>query len=55
MGDVELSLNPVLVTNDYGHLLYMAVSGQAITEVPPFLACDLLDDGRLVEIYRPTG
>jgi len=50
MGDVELSLSPVLVTNDYAHLLHMAVSGQAITEVPPFMANDLLDDGHLVEI-----
>lgn len=50
MGDVELSLSPVLVTNDYAHLLHMAVSGQAITEVPPFMARGPLDDGRLVEI-----
>lgn len=50
MGDVELSLHPVLLTNDYAHLLHMAVSGQAITELPPFMARDPLDDGRLVEI-----
>ena len=50
MGDVELNLSPVLLTNDYAHLLHMAVSGQAITEVPPFMARDPLDDGRLVEI-----
>ena len=50
MGDVELNLNPVLVTNDYAHLLHMALSGQAITEVPPFMAREPLDDGRLVEI-----
>ena len=49
MGDVDLILNPVLVTNDYAHLLHMAVSGQAITEVPPFMARDPLADGRLAE------
>lgn len=50
MGNVELGLNPLLVTNDYAHLLHIAVSGQAITELPPFMACNPLDDGRLVEI-----
>ncbi|MGB8222797.1 MAG: LysR family transcriptional regulator [Polyangiales bacterium] len=50
LGDVQLRLDPVLVTNDYEHLLHMAVSGQAITEVPPFLASEPLQDGRLIEV-----
>lgn len=50
LGDVEIQLDPVLVTNDYKHLLQLAVTGQAITEVPPFMACDLLEDGQLVEV-----
>lgn len=50
LGDVQLRLDPVLVTNDYEHLLQMAVSGQAITEVPPFLASEPLQDGRLIEV-----
>jgi DNA-binding transcriptional LysR family regulator len=50
LGDVQLRLDPVLVTNDYEHLLQMAVSGQAITEVPRFLASEPLQDGRLIEV-----
>lgn len=50
LGDAPLKLAPVFVTNDYAHLLHLAVSGQAITELPPFLARDALRDGRLVEV-----
>ncbi|MFT4628781.1 MAG: DNA-binding transcriptional LysR family regulator [Myxococcota bacterium] len=50
LGEFQLRLDPVLVTNDYEHLLHMAVTGQAIAEVPPFMASEPLQDGRLVEV-----
>lgn len=50
LGGARLKLDPVLVTNDYEHLLQMALSGQAITEVPPFMASAPLQDGQLIEV-----
>jgi len=50
LGGARLRLDPVLVTNDYEHLLQMALSGQAITEVPPFMASAPLRDGQLIEV-----
>lgn len=50
LGGVELRLEPMLVTNDYAHLLSLALSGEAVTEVPPFLAHDAVQDGRLVPV-----
>lgn len=47
LGGVELQLQPVLVTNDYQHLLRLALTSDAVTEVPPFLAREALTDGRL--------
>lgn len=50
LGEVRIDLDPVLVTNDYEHLLHMAATGQAITEVPPFMARTPLRKGQLVEV-----
>ncbi|MCB9565532.1 MAG: LysR family transcriptional regulator [Kofleriaceae bacterium] len=49
LGDTKLELEPVLVTNDYLHLLRLAEAGDVVTEVPPFLAARGLHQGRLVE------
>lgn len=49
LGDTEVELEPVLVTNDYGHLLRLAEAGDVVTEVPPFLAVRGLQEGQLVE------
>ncbi|MFO0554324.1 MAG: LysR family transcriptional regulator [Polyangiaceae bacterium] len=49
LGDAEVRLDPVLVTNDYLHLLRLAEAGDAVTEVPPFLARRALKQGRLLE------
>lgn len=49
LGDVEVDLEPVFVTNDYLHLLRLAEGGDVVTEVPPFLAARGLTRGRLVE------
>ena len=50
LGNQELALEPVLVTNDYEHLLHLAMTGQAITEVPPFLAEEPIRREQLVEV-----
>lgn len=49
LGDTEVELEPVLITNDYAHLLQLAEAGDVITEVPPFLAAQSFEHGRLVE------
>lgn len=49
LGEKQVELQPVLVTNDYLHLLRLAELGDVITEVPPFLAARSLARGRLVE------
>lgn len=51
LGDERIGLQPVLVTNDYEHLLHLATTGQAVVEVPPFLAFDPLREGRLLEVF----
>ncbi len=50
LGDEQVRLEPLLRTNDYLHLLQVARSGQAVTELPPFLARDSLERGALVEL-----
>jgi len=49
LGDTNVELEPVLVTNDYLHLLRLAETGDVVTEVPPFLAARGLEQRRLVE------
>ncbi len=49
LGDVDVELRPVLVTNDYLHLLRLAEAGDVVTEVPAFLAAQGFERGRLVE------
>ncbi|MEZ4315425.1 MAG: LysR family transcriptional regulator [Polyangiaceae bacterium] len=50
LGDTTVPLEPVLATNDYRHLLHLAIAGQAVTEVPPFLATGPIARGQLVEL-----
>ena len=50
MGGVDVSLKPLLVTNDYEHLLSLAMQGSVVTEVPPFMARDAIERGDLVEV-----
>jgi DNA-binding transcriptional LysR family regulator len=49
LGDAAVEIEPVLVTNDYAHLLRLAEAGDVVTEVPPFLAARGLEQGQLVE------
>lgn len=48
LGGVHVALEPVVVTNDYLHLLRLAEAGDVITEVPPFLARRGVEEGRLL-------
>lgn len=50
LGETEVELEPVLVTNDYLHLLRLAEAGDVVTELPPFVAAPGLEQGRLVEV-----
>lgn len=47
LGSARVELDPVLSTNDYGHLRRCALEGEVVTELPEFLAHDSLRDGRL--------
>jgi DNA-binding transcriptional LysR family regulator len=50
LGGVQVELDPVMMTNDYEHLLRIALDGRVITEVPPFMARGPIEAGRLVEV-----
>lgn len=50
VGETAVALDPVLATNDYEHLLDLALRGSVITELPPFLAHAPLTSGELVEV-----
>lgn len=50
LGDEALALEPLVATNDYQHLLHLALSGRVVTELPPFLAHGPLERGQLVEV-----
>ncbi|MCB9531794.1 MAG: LysR family transcriptional regulator [Myxococcales bacterium] len=50
VGEASVVLDPVLTTNDYEHLLDLALRGSVITELPPFLAHAPLMSGELVEV-----
>ena len=52
MGDQQVPLNPLVLTNDYGHLLELALEGRVITELPPFMAQPALEGGKLVEVLH---
>lgn len=50
LGERTLLLRPWITANDYRYLLELALAGEAVTEVPPYLAQHLLDAGRLVSV-----
>jgi DNA-binding transcriptional LysR family regulator len=47
LGDQEIEPAAILASNDYLHLRDCALSGAAVTELPPFLAAPSLASGRL--------
>jgi DNA-binding transcriptional LysR family regulator len=50
LGETTVPLEPFVVTNDYRHLLHLALHGGIVTELPPFLAHEPLARGHLVEV-----
>jgi DNA-binding transcriptional LysR family regulator len=50
LGETVLAPDAVLSTNDYAHLRACALRGEAVTELPPFLARDALARGKLVRV-----
>ena len=52
LGKEKIHLDPLLVTNDYQHLLQLAEAGDVVTELPPFMARPAIEKGTLVEILK---
>lgn len=50
LGERSIEPTAVLAVNDYLHLRQRAISGDVVTELPPFLAAEALRDGRLVAL-----
>lgn len=50
LGDHVIEPNAILSTNDYHHLFSRALSGDVVTELPPFLAAAPIRDKRLVRL-----
>lgn len=50
LGDTVVEPDALLSTNDYVHLRAVALRGEAVTELPPFLARDALTRGELVRV-----
>lgn len=50
LGERVVAIRPWITTNDYRHLLELALAGEAVVEVPPYLARRSLDAGRLVSL-----
>ncbi|MGF1482199.1 MAG: LysR family transcriptional regulator [Cyanophyceae cyanobacterium] len=47
LGDKLIQITPFFQVNDYLHLLEVALAGQCVTELPPFLAQDYIANGQL--------
>jgi len=52
LGDERVRLTPRLATNDYLHLHQVALSGEFVTELPPFLAEGPIREGSLVPVLE---
>lgn len=50
LGEHSVEPAALLSTNDYVHLRSRALSGEAVTELPPFLAAGALNEGRLIAL-----
>lgn len=50
LGDHLFEPKALLATNDYAHLRSRALAGEAITELPPFLAAKAIREGQLVAL-----
>jgi DNA-binding transcriptional LysR family regulator len=52
LGAEQVRLKPRLATNDYLHLRRAALSGEVVTELPPFLAAGPIREGKLVPVLE---
>lgn len=50
LGGQVFEPNSMLATNDYLHLRACVLSGECVTELPPFLAAPLIGDGRVLAL-----
>jgi DNA-binding transcriptional LysR family regulator len=50
LGARELRLAPVVLANDYAQLRALALAGDVLTELPPFLAQEAVDSGTLLRV-----
>jgi DNA-binding transcriptional LysR family regulator len=50
LGSTNLTIEPFLRANDYLHMRYLALRHKCITELPPFLCQQYIDNGELVEV-----
>jgi DNA-binding transcriptional LysR family regulator len=50
--NVTVAPNAVLSTNDSMHLLHSVLTGEVITELPPFIVKDAIEQGLLVPLLR---
>jgi DNA-binding transcriptional LysR family regulator len=50
LGDRTLLPSPVVLVNDYAHLRALALAGDVLTELPPFVAAEELASGRLQRV-----
>lgn len=50
LGARTLPLDPAVTTNDYRHLLELALRGEAAAEVPPYLARRPIEAGELIPV-----
>ncbi|MCR6627686.1 LysR substrate-binding domain-containing protein [Pseudoxanthomonas mexicana] len=52
LGQQTIEPKSILATNDYLHLRSRALAGEAITELPPFLAAAAIRAGQLVALLQ---
>lgn len=50
LGDRTVRPSPVVLANDYAHLRSLALGGEVLTELPPFLAKQAVEAGALVPV-----
>jgi len=50
LGEQRISIEPILKTNDYLHLRYLALQNHCLTELPPFFSDKYIAKGELVEV-----
>ena len=50
LGEDSFAPQTILTTNDYAHLRRLALAGDAVTELPPFLAAPALRKGDLIAL-----